>query len=91
MKTRAGGHVLLPSKLPEFILGADRSCRAIVQDDTAAFTVVVVNREQLRPATLVPAGSRFEKEYGVRRGFWCAEWIQRATALGPWLNTEPCQ
>lgn len=44
----------LPAEGAEFFFGADELHGAVVEQDTAALGVVVVEREQLRPAVLVP-------------------------------------
>jgi hypothetical protein len=44
-----------PAKLGEFFLRPNEFDSAVIEDDAAALGVVVVEREQLRPAVLVPA------------------------------------
>ena len=46
---------LFPSKLLEFFLGVDEFNRAIIEQNAAAFWVVVIKSKQLRPAILIPA------------------------------------
>lgn len=51
----AAGAFLLPPKLLQLFLRADEFHRAVIQHDTAALGVVVVEREQFGAAVLVPA------------------------------------
>ena len=55
----------LPAKLVEFFFGANEFDGAVVEQDAAAFGVVVIKCEQLRPAVLIPARLRLEKKNRV--------------------------
>ena len=47
--------LLFPSKLLEFFFGANELNRAIIEQNAAAFWVVVIESEHLRPTVLIPA------------------------------------
>ncbi len=57
----------LPSKLLQFLLGADELHRAVMEQDEPTAWIVIVECEQLRPAVLVPARFRFEEKDHVIR------------------------
>ena len=51
---------LLPSKLLQLLLAADELDSAVIEQDQAAFGIVIAERKQLRAAMLVPTGLRLE-------------------------------